>query len=226
MNPDFWLERWRAGRIGWHSERVMPLLAEHWPTLGLPRGARVLVPLAGKSLDMIWLAAQGYSVLGVELSPIAVEQFFSENRLEPVARDAPEGRHFTAERIEIICSDVMTLDAAVLAGCSGVYDRAALIALPPAMRRRYAERLYGRLPRDGRGMLITLEYPQDQREGPPFSVDEEEVRELLDAQWDVELLERRDILASEPQFASQGITALNTAVYRLRGRPEREAQRL
>lgn len=228
MDPEFWLERWREGRTGWHGERVLPLLPKHWPALALPHDAQVLVPLAGKSLDLIWLADAGHRVLGVELSPIAVEQFLAENRLEAVSRIEPYGKRFTAGRIEMICGDVMGLDAGVLAGCSGVYDRAALIALPPPMRRRYAEQVYSRLPAGCRGLLITLEYAQSERDGPPFSVAQEEVHALLDARWDVERLERRDILDTEPQFAAQGVTALHTAVYRLERRREsgRTDQRL
>ena len=71
MDADFWLQRWREGRTAFHQNRVMPLLEKHWPALGLKPGRRVFVPLAGKSLDMLWLAAQGQRVLGVELSPIA-----------------------------------------------------------------------------------------------------------------------------------------------------------
>src|SRR5690606_7289998 len=83
MDPDFWRQRWRDNKIGFHQERVLPLLEKHWPSLGLATGSRVFVPLCGKSLDMAWLAARGHRVLGVELSPIAVEQFFDENALVP-----------------------------------------------------------------------------------------------------------------------------------------------
>ena len=83
MDADFWLERWRQGQTGFHMKRPTPLLAKYWPALGVPRGSRVLVPLCGKSLDMLWLASQGHRVLGVELSPLAVGQFFAENRLAP-----------------------------------------------------------------------------------------------------------------------------------------------
>ncbi len=77
MDEEFWQQRWREGRIGFHREQVMPLLEKHWRALALPKGSRVFVPLAGKSLDMAWLAAQGHRVLGIELSRIAVEQFFA-----------------------------------------------------------------------------------------------------------------------------------------------------
>lgn len=216
METDFWLQRWREGHTGFHRDRVMPLLEQHWDALALPAGSRVFVPLAGKSLDMMWLAEHGYRVLGAELSPLAVEQFFAENGLQPQMHDSRYGRHHVAGAIELICGDVFALDAVALADCAGVYDRAALIALPPAMRRRYAEDVYGRLPVNCRGLLITLEYPQVEKDGPPFSVDEPEVRSLLGARWNVDLLERRDILASQPGFVAEGVSALSTAVYRLR----------
>ncbi|OYV46586.1 MAG: thiopurine S-methyltransferase, partial [Burkholderiales bacterium 21-58-4] len=137
MEADFWLQRWREGQTRFHQGRVMPLLQKYWPGLSLPANSRVLVPLAGKSLDIIWLAEQGHHVLAVELSALAIEQFFTENNLHPSSRDTPLGRHFVAGRIEVICGDIFALDAATLADCAGFYDRAALIALPPAMRQRY-----------------------------------------------------------------------------------------
>nr|WP_295383124.1 thiopurine S-methyltransferase [Pseudoxanthomonas sp.] len=216
MQPEFWLERWREGRIGFHRDAVMPLLVQHWPALAVPAGSRVFVPLAGKSLDMIWLAAQGHAVLGAELSPLAVRQFFEENGLEPQVTDTPTGRLHAVDGIGLMLGDVFALDATTLAACGAVYDRAALIALPPDLRVRYADEVYGRLPTGCLGLLITLEYPQPEKNGPPFSVDEAEVRRLFAARWDVELLERRDILANEPGFRAEGVTALHTAIYRLR----------
>ena len=218
MDHEFWQQRWREGRIGFHQERVMPLLEKHWPALALPRGSRVFVPLAGKSLDMLWLAAQGYRVLGVELSPLAVAQFLAENQLVAQVHESRCGTHHVAGAIELICGDAFALDAAVLADCSGVYDRAALIALPQDLRTRYVGEVYARLPAGCRGLLITLEYPPHEKQGPPFPVEEAEVHRLHASRWAVELLERRDILAAQPGFVAEGVTALSTAVYRLQAR--------
>lgn len=215
MEADYWQQRWQEGRTGFHREQVMPLLQKHWRALELPIGSGVLVPLAGKSLDMTWLAAQQHRVLGVELSPLAVAQFFGEHDLKPQIRDSAHGRHFIAGNIEMLCGDAFKLDAAILAGCAGVYDRGALIALPSAMRQHYVASTYAALPMGCRGLLITLEYPQAEKNGPPFSVPEEEVRRLYAPHWRVELLERRDILHQQPDFAAQGVTALSTAVYLL-----------
>ncbi len=215
MDPSFWQQRWHEGQIGFHQQRVTPLLEQYWDATGVESGARVFVPLAGKSLDLLWLAARGHRVLAAELSPLAVDQFFAENGLTPTLRESHHGVHHLAGEIEVICGDVFALDAAALAGCAGVYDRAALIALPPDMRRRYVTQVYGRLPAGCRGLLVTLDYPQQQKAGPPFSVGADEVRALFEPAWNVEVLERSDILASQPGFAAEGVTELHTAAYRL-----------
>jgi thiopurine S-methyltransferase len=215
LDADFWHQRWQQGRIGFHQEQPMPLLLSHWPSLALPAGSQVFVPLAGKSVDMAWLAAQGHRVLGVELSPLAVEQFFAAHGWVPGIREAVDGRHYRAGDIELICGDAFALEPASLADCAAVYDRAALIALPHAMRRRYARELYAALPPGCRGLLITLEYPQREKQGPPFSVPEAEVRELFADRWRVTVLARHDILLREPGFVAEGVTALSTVVYRL-----------
>lgn len=215
MDADFWLQRWTEGRIGFHRDGVLPLLEKHWPALSLTAGSRVFVPLAGKSLDMHWLAAQGHRVSGAELSPLAVQAFFAEAGLEPSVSSDADGLHHRAGPIDLVQGDVFALSDATLAAMDAVYDRAAIIALPPGMRRRYVDEVYGRLPVGCRGLMVTLEYPQAQKNGPPFPVDEAEVRTLFEPRWQVDLLERRDILAQEPGFRAEGVTALTTAIYRL-----------
>jgi thiopurine S-methyltransferase len=215
MDPTFWHSRWQERRIGFHQDRPTPLMLRHWPALGVDRGARVFVPLCGKSLDMAWFAAQGLEVLGVELSEMAVREFFDEHGLSPRIEASPMGVHFSAGGIEIVCGDAFGLDPGLLATCAAVFDRAALIALPPNMRRRYASQLYARLPRGCRGLLVTLEYPPHEKAGPPFAVDEDEVRAGFGVDWNVRLLDRRDILDSQPSFIDEGVSRLHTAVYRL-----------
>jgi len=218
MNPEFWHERWRDNRIGFHQQEPTPLLLKHWAAVGVAPGATVFVPLAGKSVDMVWLAAQGYRVLGVELSPLAVEQFFVELGQTPEVFETRYGLHHRAGGIELILGDAFALDAEALADCTAVFDRAALIALPEDLRTRYADELYPCLPEGCRGLLITLEYPQHEKEGPPFSIAESEVRARFGRDWAVDLLERRDILAGQPSFIEEGVTALETCVYRLERR--------
>jgi thiopurine S-methyltransferase len=215
MQPDFWHARWQDNQIGFHQDKPTPLLLKHWPSIGMPVGATVFVPLAGKSLDMVWFASQGYRVLGVEISPVAVKQFFAEHGVVPEVHDTPRGTRYTAGNIELVHGDAFALEAADLVDCAAAFDRAALIALPPDLRQRYAGELYAKLPQLCRALLITLEYPPHEKQGPPFSVPESEVRELFGHDWHIDVLERRDILEQQPGFAAEGVTKLETVVYRL-----------
>ena len=146
---------------------------------------------------------------------MAVDGFFAGHDLVPERHESRYGVHHVAGAIELIRGDAFALDAGLLSDCAGVFDRAALIALPPDMRHRYAAELYARLPEGCRGLMITLEYPQHEKDGPPFSVDEDEVRTLYERDWRIERLERRDILAAQPGFVAEGVTRLATVVYRL-----------
>lgn len=215
MLAAYWFERWREGRTGWHSDQPTQLLLKHWPALGIPPRTRVLVPLCGKSPDLLWLAAQECLVTGVELSPLAVEQFFAENKLTLRTRDDADGKHWTAASIEIVNGDIFDLSAETFAATTAVYDRAALIALPLPMRERYVREVYGKLPYGCHGLLITIDYPPREMDGPPFSVDDEEVHRLFDPAWDVELLERQALPSTQPPFSESGVTALHTSAYRL-----------
>jgi thiopurine S-methyltransferase len=190
MHPDFWHQRWADNQIGFHQDAPTPLLLKHWGSLGVAPGAKVFVPLAGKSRDMAWLASQGHRVLGVELSPLAVEQFFAEHGLQPDTRESRYGRHYEAGGIELVVGDAFGLDAELLRDCAAAFDRAALIA---------------------------LEYPQAEREGPPFSVPQDEVQALYEADWRVELRERRPVPPDHPGFVA-GVSRLDTAVYALQRR--------
>lgn len=217
MEPAFWQQRWRDNQIGFHQATPTPLLLKYWPSLDLAAGSRVFVPLAGKSLDMAWFAAQGHRVLGVELSRRAVEQFFAEHGAQPAIEDTRYGSHYRAGPIEIIVGDAFGLDSDALEDCAAVFDRAALIALPPDLRHRYAGAVYAHLPSGCRGLMITLEYDQAERDGPPFSVPEEEVHALFDRDWAVTRLDRRPIPPDHPGFVG-GVSRLDTAVYRLQRR--------
>jgi thiopurine S-methyltransferase len=220
METEYWLKRWREGRTGWHRDEVMPLLAKHWAALDVPRGSRVLVPLCGKSLDMLWLAQQGMHVLGVDISPVAVESFLAENHLHARTRAGVDGTHYEITNapggeIEIINGDAFAIDPDAIADCDAFYDRAALIAMPAPMRRRLVDELYVQLPAGSAGLFITLVYPGNEMQGPPFSVDDAEVHDLFDRRWRVDCLEYRDILASQPSFSERGVSALHTGVYAL-----------
>lgn len=215
MEPGFWHERWARNQTGFHLSEVNPYLLRHWPGLGVSSGAQVLVPLCGKSLDLAWLAGIGHRVMGVELSEKAIEEFFSEQGLTPQIHQRGAFKVFQAGAIELWCGDFLALDAGAVTQCTALYDRAALIALPPLMREQYAAHLNRVLAEGSRGLLITLDYEQSQKAGPPFAVSDDEVRLLLGGQWRLDVLEEQDILGGSWKFVQDGVTRLDERVYRL-----------
>lgn len=218
MQPEFWHKRWQSNQIGFHLPEVNPYLQRFWPQLALEEGARVLVPLCGKSLDLLWLAREGHEVLGIELSEKAVEDFFSEHQFDPDVSEQGPFKVYRAGSIELWCGDFFELTAGDVADCAGLYDRAALIALPPVMREQYAAHLNRILPKDSAGLLITLDYDQTQKDGPPFAVLDEEVQRLFADAWALKILEDQDVLGESWKFAEAGVTRLEERVYRVSAR--------
>lgn len=202
-----WHDRWAEGRIGWHEPAGNASLRRYW-TFG---GRRVLVPLCGKSADLLWLEGQGNSVVGVELAEIAVRDFFAENGLEFRVSDG--GRRFTAvdREITLFHGDYFDFDDA---GFDAHYDRGALVALDEGERRRYAAHTSARLTSDAAQLVIALEYDQAIAAGPPFAVFSEEILSY----WP--RLERisayNDIANGPPKFRDAGLTEMIEVVWRSR----------
>ncbi len=215
MDREFWFERWRQNLIGFHQPEINAHLKSFWPRLGVTAGQPVFVPLCGKSLDMLWLRDQGHPVLGVELSPLAVEAFFAENGLEYDQHVKQGFTLYQSGHIQVLCGDFFDLRPEQVRGIGAVYDRASLIALPPEMRARYVEQLNRLLPGPLPMLLVTLEYDQAQMQGPPFSVSEPEVRELLATRGSLQRVFEEDILAGEPRFRERGLSDLREKIYLL-----------
>lgn len=225
MEPDFWIERWRRGEIGFHQMTGNDLLVKHWPSLKVEPESGVFVPLCGKTVDMMWLAAQGHSVIGAELSPLAVEDFFRENGLKASRREVGAFTVYSAGQISIWCGDVFELPREAMQGVAAVYDRAALIALPADVQVRYAQIVGSLLPTGTPILLVSLTYPDGAIAGPPFSTPRDQVQRLFAATHDIALLEERDGLPGSPPMRERGVSRLDEAVYVLRPKADAMASR-
>lgn len=215
MQHEFWLERWKQNQIGFHKQEINPHLQHYWSRVSVSQGDRVFVPLCGKSNDMLWLLGMGYQVVGVELSPLAVESFFSDNDLKPTVRCNGDFLVSEVDGLQIFCGDFFTLQSADLGNINVVYDRASLVALPVDMRIKYVSSLSTLLSTNTQILLITLAYPQHEMQGPPFSVQGEEVDKLFSTWCDVELLASEDVLEQEIAFKERGLTSMTEQTYRL-----------
>lgn len=215
MKADFWHERWQQNQIGFHQDEFNNHLQAFWGDLSIPAGSRIFVPLCGKSRDMLWLRSQGFLVTGVELSPIAVRDFFAENNLDVVVTQQGRLERWESDGLVILLGDFFDMTQEDVADCDAVFDRASLIALPPEMRPAYAEHFQAILPAHIQTLLITLEYDQKEMNGPPFSVSEEEVWRYYEGEFKVERLFTISALDDSPGFRQRGLTRLEEKVYKL-----------
>lgn len=219
MELDFWHQRWLRGETGFHQPHISPWLGYYYGIEGPPDDRRselrVFVPLCGKTADMAWLVHNGFSVVGVECSSIAVDDFFREQGLQYRVDKSDRFERYIGDRIEILHGDFFELLQDDLGEVSDVFDRASLIALPQQMRADYVSKLSSLLPVGTRTLLITLSYPQQQMDGPPFSVDEAEVARLYGENYRIEKLAAKDALAQEPRFMRRGLTSLTESAYKL-----------
>lgn len=197
MDKAFWEDKWSSGQVNFDRSDANPLLTEFFKELSLAQNARVLVPLCGRSVDMQWLMAQGFFVLGVEFYEPAARQFFELHGLVYEESMLGSFKVFSHEGITIFVGDFFALTKAMLGPIDGIYDRAALIALPDHMRRRYAQHIIDLSDEATKMLLVTTVYDQTHMPGPPFSVNIEELISLYGHQFSLTTLLYESITVSD-----------------------------
>lgn len=170
MEADYWHNLWDKKETGWHLEDTNRLLVKHFSKLKLKKESRVFVPLCGKTVDIKWLLQQGYRVVGVELNKTAVEELFKYLQLEASIKEVGSLYLYSAYNIDIFLGDIFELNRKLLGRVDATYDRGAIVALPPKMRKRYTV-LISEITDRANQLLISFDYDQSSMDGPPFSVD-------------------------------------------------------
>ena len=215
MDSEFWIERWQRNEIGFHQSQVNPYLEQFWNALIPDPQATVFIPLCGRSQDMVWLRQRGHTMLGVELSLIAVQDFFVEQRLVPTRQKVDGFVLFESPGYKIYCGDYFALKPQHLGQMGAAYDRASLIALPPPLRIQYAQHMARLTPPGTRTLLVAIDYPAEQMVGPPFAVSDSEICALYGDTFTVQNLLVHDALKENPRFIERGLTRLDERVYSL-----------
>ena len=210
-----WISRWENNKIGWHADQINRQLIEYLDQLNLSPGETIFVPLCGKTKDMLFLLESQINVIGVEMSSIAAEQFFSENNLSYSISNLDGFILYEGDGIKIYCGNYFDLEVNHLQEVKAVYDRASLIALDEALRQKYVKHLNDIIVEGVRILLLTLNYPQHQKSGPPFAVSRPEVDELFIGSFQCRELDCINDIENEPMFQNLGVDFVEKAVYLL-----------
>ncbi|MFL2984881.1 MAG: thiopurine S-methyltransferase [Candidatus Poseidoniaceae archaeon] len=207
---EYWHNRWDKEQTGWHRAIYNDLLLKHWPSINAPSGGQVIVPLCGKSLDMLWLAEQGYNVVGLEMVEQAVQAFFEENKLETVSNEIGKHIKYSSPQFTIFQGDLFDLEAGVVQA-DAWYDRAAMVALPNSLREDYVKQICQQTKPGASGLLITFAYPQEQMDGPPFALHDEDVLRFFADGFEVECLEKIDLEDEK----DRGLSNVTSTVFKI-----------
>ena len=210
-----WISRWESNRIGWHAEQVNRHLVQYYDRFDLSTEEAIFVPLCGKTNDMLYILESNLKVIGVEMSSIAIEQFFSENQMDYDVSKVDRFILYEGAGIKLYCGDFFDLKLKHLENVMAIYDRASLIALNEDLRQKYVKHLSDIIALDARILLLTLNYPQHQRSGPPFAVSKEEVDQLCNGSFDIHELYCIEDIENEPMFQNLGVDFVEKAVYLL-----------
>lgn len=218
MEPDFWLKKWEDGQTGFHKTDVNPLLIKYLPHLQLEKGQSIVLPLCGKSIDLQYLHTLGYSVTGIELSPLAIEAFWKSQGSSPMTRDELGFPISYVGSLSLIQADLFRLHPSDLGPVHAVFDRAALIAMPRSMRSAYVSQIKT-LAQGAPILLITLTYAENEMQGPPFSVSNDEVSALFEPDYIVECLESQEVISLNEGLRQRGLRQLIETVWLLTRSP-------
>jgi len=190
MNENnLWLERWEKREIGFNQNRVNAFLIKYFKKLNLEKNANILVPLCGKSIDIAWFLSEGFSVTGIELSEIAVEELFLELGITPSISNLGEVKLYSSEQLNLFVGDIFKVTSKMIGEIDAIYDRAAIVALTKELRIKYAEHLRS-ISNNAPQLLLCFEYDQSLMNRTPYSVDELEVKMHYAQHYEIELLER------------------------------------
>lgn len=215
MSVEYWITRWQQQNIGFHLHEINPALLKTLPRLAVKKQQRCLLPLCGKSLDLIYLEKVFEHVIGIELSPLAVETFFSEQQRPAAIESQADFRVYKNAGLSLYCGDFFNFRKAFCPSIDLIYDRAALVALPVADRKRYIEHIKLFFSEHTVMFLITLQYAQTEMDGPPFSVESVEIEAGFGEQFRIELLETTDLVSNNSNLKNRNLSRLHECCYKI-----------
>ncbi|XP_064137225.1 thiopurine S-methyltransferase isoform X3 [Loxodonta africana] len=160
----------------------------------------------------------GHSVVGVEISELAIREFFTEQNLsyseEPIP-EIPGAKVFKSSsgNISLYCCNIFDLPRANIGQFDRFWDRGALVAINPGDRQRYADTMLSLTRKEFRYFLCVVSYDPTKHPGPPFYVPYAEIKRLFGTALSIHCLESVD--AFEERHRNWGIDYLFEKLYLL-----------
>ncbi|XP_007487958.1 thiopurine S-methyltransferase isoform X2 [Monodelphis domestica] len=175
LSLEDWLQKWEVHEIGFHKEDGHKLLRKYMNTfLNGRNGLRVFFPLCGKAVEMKWFADLGHSVVGVEISELAIREFFTEQNLS-----------YSEESIAGISGGKVFKSSSgnITLYCCNIFDLPSYVKLMLSLLEKVFHYL-----------LAIISYDTTKHSGPPFYVSDSEIKSLFGSTCNIQFLEKVDAL--------------------------------
>ncbi len=204
-----WERAWRDQNTPWVNAKSDAFLKAEKRRLKPWRAGTTLVPLSGNSPAVRLLYDLGMEVTAVEYVQAAVRALLREQfpRLSIRRQKTTHGYLYSGKRLTVRQEDFFRLPKEAL--FDFIYDRAAIVAIPPRKRRRYARILTKATAPGGALFIVTYEFIGKRRSAPPFSLSRAQLLKLF-AGWRVRASAVHTYHKVEPRFIEQGITKMRS----------------
>lgn len=230
---EFWSETfWSTGNLPWHLKEPNEFLVRHLDKLlngRKPQDITILVPLCGKSIDLLFLKDQGFNVIGVEGNRLPINEFSRESGISfrettsagVIVHESQESEGDA--KLKIIQADFLTLNIPELEGSIDyVWDRAALNAIQVDHRGLYIKTMQRYLKgSEFRYLLSAYEYDASKGIGPPYSLPYSDVFQMFQDFAEIHKLEEKKIVIDDgPMIKLTDEVDVNEVIYLLTSRSQ------
>lgn len=209
-NLETWREAWSSGETPWvypEADKALHKFLGDVVARCTPAPKRWLVPLCGTSPSVRYLFDLGYFVVGVDGIDAPLETLVTTHFPEhSFVKESGNGTTLRrAAGVELVTSDIFDLE--LEQPVDAIYDRAALVAVIPPERSRYAAVLDRGLRPGGVICIEAIELKGAERTDPPFPITTAEVAALFPG-YALTELGRVPVDPLPPHLEAAGATAL------------------
>lgn len=170
---EFWTSVWEEGAIRFHQQNYNAQMMHFFDSIDL-KDKSVLIPLAGKTKDILYFLEKGAHVTAVEFYEGAVIDFFKENHLSYTR----EGNIFKGQHIHFHACDFFELKTS--RPFDVMYDRASQVVFSKETRDRYYSHVATLIDKKTLLYLGAINHKGPDDYGPPYKISVDEVKKYYE----------------------------------------------
>jgi thiopurine S-methyltransferase len=141
-----WIKEWEESlKPRWSMEGVNPYMQQFKNDLTKGKQCvKIFFPMCGDVADMSWMADMEHTIVGVEISPVAIEQFFNGNEIEYDVKpfELMKGTVYASKNgnIRIDCGYFFLFGSSVERDFDGIWDRGSFNTLcDMTLKKKYIQ---------------------------------------------------------------------------------------